>query len=188
LDVHPTAVLLLQSLIFLLQPPKPAPPGPPAPASHGRLCCRVGLTAPPYSHGWPGLPSTHPHPLLFSSDGSLTPRPNQSTLILPSAWASTAACSLAPRRSLPSLVVVCRLVALDTAWSTNDSHQKTTVRGDADSWTDQLHLRTQGTASLLCANNDSSPLTARTHQLYLRTQRSDSLSSLTIGTNPSKRM
>ena len=42
------AVLLLQYLIFLLQPPKPAPVGLPAPASRGRLCCRIGRTAPPY--------------------------------------------------------------------------------------------------------------------------------------------
>ena len=64
------AVLLLQYLIFLLQPPKPAPVGLPAPASRGRLCCRGGLTAPYYSHRWPGHPSTHPHPLLFCGDGS----------------------------------------------------------------------------------------------------------------------
>ena len=42
------AVLLLLYLIFLLQPPKPAPVGLPAPASRGRLCCRTGRTAPPY--------------------------------------------------------------------------------------------------------------------------------------------
>ena len=33
--------------------------------------------APYYSHRWPGHPSTHPHPLLFCGDGSLTPQPNQ---------------------------------------------------------------------------------------------------------------
>src|SRR5215216_2656548 len=44
---------------------------------------------------------THPHLLLFSGDDSLTPQPKQSTHILPSAWASTAASSPAPRRSLP---------------------------------------------------------------------------------------
>ena len=69
-DVHPTAVVLLQPLVFLLQPPKPAPVVPSAPASHGRLCCRRGLTTPYYSHCWPGHPSTHPHPLLFYCDGS----------------------------------------------------------------------------------------------------------------------
>ena len=33
-----------------------------------------GLTAPYYSHHWPGHPSTHPHPLLFCGDGSHTPQ------------------------------------------------------------------------------------------------------------------
>ena len=41
---------------------------------------------PYYSHRWPGHPSTHPHPLLFCGDGSLT-------LVLLFAWASTAASS-----------------------------------------------------------------------------------------------
>ena len=43
LDVHPTASVLLQSLIFLLQPPKPAPTGLPAPSSRGWLCCRQAI-------------------------------------------------------------------------------------------------------------------------------------------------
>ena len=72
-----TAVVLLQPLVFLVQPPKAAPIVPPAPDSRGRLCCRGGLTAPILLHGWPGHPSTHPHPLLFCGDGSLTPPPNQ---------------------------------------------------------------------------------------------------------------
>ena len=48
--VHPTAVVLLQPLVFLLQPPKPAPVVSHAPSSHGRLCYRGGLIAPFYSH------------------------------------------------------------------------------------------------------------------------------------------
>ena len=56
---------------------------------------------PSYSNRWPGHPSTHPQPLLFCGDGSLTPQPNQSTLILVSTWASTIASSPAPRRPLP---------------------------------------------------------------------------------------
>ena len=65
-------------MIFLPQPPKPAPSEPPAPASHGRQCCRAGLTAPSYSHPWPVYPSTHPHLLLFSGDGSRTSQPSYS--------------------------------------------------------------------------------------------------------------
>ena len=70
---------------------------PPAPASRGQLCCRAGLTAPSYLHPWPVYPSTHPHLLLFSGDGSL----NQSTLILSIAWVATAVSSRAPCRPLP---------------------------------------------------------------------------------------
>src|SRR5215216_3203921 len=44
---------------------------------------------------------THPHLMLFSGDGSLTPQPKQSTHVLPSAWAFTVASSPAPHRSLP---------------------------------------------------------------------------------------
>src|SRR5215216_1413057 len=44
---------------------------------------------------------THPHLLLFSGDGNLTPQPKQSTHVLPSAWASTAASSPALHCSLP---------------------------------------------------------------------------------------
>jgi hypothetical protein len=75
LDVHPTTIVLLQSLIFLLQPPKAAPAGLPASSSHGRLCCRMSLTTPPYSHRWPGHPFTHPRLRLFNGDGTLTTQP-----------------------------------------------------------------------------------------------------------------
>ena len=67
----------VSSISDLLAPAaKAAPAGPPAPTSRGRLWCRAGLSAPYYSHRWPGHPSTHPHPLLFCGDGSLTPQPN----------------------------------------------------------------------------------------------------------------
>ena len=46
------------------------------PPPRGRLCCRAGLTAPPYSHRWPSHPSTHPHLLLFSGDGRRTSKPS----------------------------------------------------------------------------------------------------------------
>src|SRR4051812_33832929 len=123
------AIVLLQSLIFLLQPPKPAPAEPPALASHGRLCSRAGLTAPPYLHPWPGYPSTHRHLLLFSGDGGQTSQPSYS-----------------PPRGQPlpripwlrvvpfvGLTVVHCPGALDVAWSTwsmNDIHRKWTVRGE----------------------------------------------------------
>lgn len=84
------------------------------------------------------------------------------------------------------LSIVHLLGALDVAWSTwsmDGSHWKRTVRGEADSWTHQLHLRTQGSASLLCAKKSFIHMAAGTHQLYLRTQGSTSLSSLTARTH-----
>ena len=48
------------------------------PPPRGRLCCRAGLIAPPYSHRWPSHPSTHPHLLLFSGDGRRTSKPSYS--------------------------------------------------------------------------------------------------------------
>ena len=43
------------SISDLLAPAaKAAPAGPPATASHGRLCCSAGLSAPYYTHRWPG--------------------------------------------------------------------------------------------------------------------------------------
>ena len=44
--IHPTAVVLLQSLIFLLQPPKLAPAGLPTPSSCGWLCRRQAIPLP----------------------------------------------------------------------------------------------------------------------------------------------
>ena len=119
---------------------------PAAQTSAGRASCsclpwpaamRRRLHRPYYSHRWPGHPSTHPHPLLFCGDGSLTPQPNQWTLVLLSARASTAASSPAPHRPLPRPRIIHRLGALGAAWSmwsTTDFHRKSTVRGEADSW------------------------------------------------------
>ena len=119
--------MLLQPLVFLLQPPKAAPVVPHAPASRGRLCCRGGLTAPYYSHRWPGPAAT------AASHRSRTSEPSYSSprgLPLP---------RLPRLRVVPylSLAVVHRRGALRAAWSTvskNDFHRKSTVRGQADSW------------------------------------------------------
>ena len=76
---------------------------------------------------------------------------NPRTVVLPSAWETTAESSLPPCRSLPRPRRRPRPGALSAAWSmwsTTDMHLKWTVRGEADSW---VHGRTQGNASLLRA-------------------------------------
>jgi hypothetical protein len=100
-----------------------------------------------YSHPWPVYPSTHPHLLLFSGDGSRTSQPSYSP-----PRGQPLPC-LPRLRVVPfvGLAVVHRPGALGAAWSTwstNDIHRKWTVRGEADSW---VHGRTQGNASLLRA-------------------------------------
>ena len=131
------AIVLLQPLVFLLQPPKAAPVVPSAPASRGRLCYRAGLTAPYYSHRWPGHPSIHPHPLLFCGDGSLRPQRTSEP-----SYSSTRGNPL-PRlfrlRVVPFLglaVVHCRgaLGVAWSMWSTTDFHRKSPVRGETESW------------------------------------------------------
>ena len=112
MDVNPTTVVLLQSLIFLLQPPNPAPAGPPAPTSSGWLCCRTGLTAPYYSHCWPGHPSTHPHPSTVVA----SPPPGYSlpgSRRRPSRWCS--------RNGMVNVV-------------NKRQHRKRDVQGEADCW------------------------------------------------------
>ena len=125
MDVHLTDVVLLQSQIFMLQPPKPPLAVPPATASRGQLCCRVGLTGPPYSHRRPGHSSTHQHLLLFSGDDSLTQHGHPLLC-------------LRRLRVVPflGLAIVHRVGSLGAAWSTlstNDSHRKRHERGVGDS-------------------------------------------------------
>ena len=111
---------------------------------------------PYYSHRWPGHPSTHPHPLLFCGDGSLTPQRTSEP-----SYSSTRGHPLPrlPRlRVVPflGLAVVDRPAALDAAWSTwlrNGFHQTWTVRGEADSW---VHGRSKEVPPYYVQNNYSS--------------------------------
>src|SRR3954465_14684907 len=120
---------------------------PPAPASRGRLCCRGGLTAPYYSHRWPGLAAT------VASHRSRTSQPS---------YSSPRGLPLPPLPRLPvvpflGLVVVHRPGALGAAWSTwsrNDFHRTWTVRGEADSW---VYGRSKEVPPYYAKNNDSSP-------------------------------
>ena len=119
--------MLLQPLVFLLQPPKAAPVMPHAPTSRGRLCCRRGLTAPYYSHRWPGPAATAASHSSRTSEPSYSSPRGHPLPRLP--WL----------RVIPflGLTVVHRLGALGAAWSMwsrNDFHWKSTIRGEADSW------------------------------------------------------
>ena len=95
-----------------------------------RSRCRGGLTAPYYSHRWPGHPSTHPPPcysaVAVASHCIRTSEPSYSSLCvhpLP---------RLPRLRVVPflGLTVVHHRGALGVAWSTwsrNDFHRKSTV-------------------------------------------------------------
>ena len=154
-DVHPTAVVLLQPLVFLLQPPKPAPVVPRAPASRGRLRCGGGLTAPYYSHRWPGHPLTHTpcySMATAASHHSQTSEPSYSSprgLALP---------RLPRLHVVPflGLAVVHRRGVLGAAWSiwsTTDFHRKSVVRGETDSW---VHGSSKEVPPYYTPNNDFS--------------------------------
>ena len=129
--------MLLQPLVFLLQPPKAAPVVQHAPASHGRLCCRGGLIA----------PTT---PTAGQAIHLLTHTPCYSAATAASHRSRTSEPSYSSPRGHPlprlprlrvipflGLAVVHRLGALGAAWSmwsTTDFHRKSTIRGEADSW------------------------------------------------------
>ena len=77
-----------------------------------------------------------------------------------------------------------------STWLTNKSHRKMTVRERLTVGTHHAHGHMHSTTSsharkcVLITGKKISLLTARTQQLYLRTQGSASLSSLTAGTHP----
>ena len=101
----------------MLQPPKAAPVVPPAPASHGRLCCRGGLTAPYYSHRSPGPAATAASHRSRTSEPSYSSSRGHPLLCLPRL------------RVVPFLglaVVRCRGVvgAAWSMWSTTDFHRR----------------------------------------------------------------
>ena len=137
---------LLSLVFFFLQPPKPNQP-------IGSACSRLPWLAapPPPYHTYPPTlaspPSIPPHVLLFSGDVSPNthPRPNQSTLVLPSACDWTGASSTAPVHSVRGLAVLLHLAALVRSLctvrrplalstsSTTKRNKEMTVRGEDDS-------------------------------------------------------
>ena len=137
MDVNPTAVVFLQSLIFLLQPPK--------------RCQRDRLLPPPvvgYATAEASAPPTTP----TASQGIplLTHTPCYSAATAASHRSRTGEPSYSSPRGLPlsclprlrvipflGLAIVHHRGALGAAWSmwsTTDFHRKSTVCGEADSW------------------------------------------------------
>ena len=112
---HLSCIFYLLSSSFARRPNQTTPSAPPAPASHGwlRLCRPTVRTL----QRWPVPPSIPPHVLLSFGDASPNrhPRPNQSTLVLPSACDWTGASSTAHVRSVRGLAVVLRLGSLAVA-------------------------------------------------------------------------
>ena len=149
-------VVLLQPLVFLLQPPKAAPVVPPAPASRGRLCCRGGLTAPTTPTTGQAIPPLN-HTPCYSAATAASHRSRTSE---PS-YSSPRGHPLPrlPRlRVVPflGLAVVHRPGALGAAWSMwsrNGFHRTWTVRGEADSW---VHDGSKEVPPYYAENNDSS--------------------------------
>ena len=118
---------VLQSVIFLLQPPNPALAGPPAPASRGRLCCRAGLTAPTTPTAGQAIPLlTHIPPLMWPCRLWVFP--------------------------FLGLAVVHRAGVLGTAWSmlsTNDNIGRGMYMERLTIGTHMVHGRTQASTYLL---------------------------------------
>ena len=109
---HLSCIFYLLSSSSSSCPNQTTPSAPPAPASHGWL--RLHRPTIRTLHCWPVPPSIPPHVLLFSGDVSPNrhPRPNQSTLVLPSTCDWTGASSTAPVRSVRGLTIVLRLGSL----------------------------------------------------------------------------
>ena len=141
---HLTAVVLLQPLVFLLQPPKAAPVVPPAPASRGRLCYHAGLTAPTTPTAGQAIPLlTHTPCYSAATAASHHSRTSEPSYSSPRGHPLS---RLPWLRVVPflglavpflGLAVVHRLGALGAVWSmwsTTDFPRKSTVRGEADSW------------------------------------------------------
>ena len=132
------AVVLLQPLVLLLQPPKVATVVPHAPASRGRLCCRRGLTVPYNSHSWPGPAAmTASHRNRTSESSYSSPRG-------------------LPLLRVPRLRVVPFLgltVVQTTALVLSALHRKSTVCGEADSW---VHVSRKEVPPYYTENNYSS--------------------------------
>ena len=163
------------------------------PPPRGRLCCRAGLTAPLYSIAGLAIPLLT-HTCCYSpvtADEPVNPR----TVVLPSAWETTAESSLPSCRPLP------RPRRRPPPWCSrrglvnvvNDRHaSEVDFRWRGRQLGPWLHARKcllitrkimipphdiwdPPKGPLYFSKKTLPPMTTRTHQLYLRTQGSASL-------------
>ena len=138
LDLHPTADILLQSLVFfpqrcrnrLLQPS----------ASSGVVLRSSAKRYPADGHSIPPL-----HTSCYSLPSVGPPR-TQTSQVSHSSPSATPLPRLPHLRVIPvwGLAVVHRLGALGAAWSTYESHRKRTVHESLTARTHEVHGRTQG--------------------------------------------
>ena len=156
MDVNPTAVVFLQSLIFLLQPPKQRRRDrllPPPVAGCAAAQASAPPTTPTAGQGIPLL--THTPCYSAATASSHRSRTSESSY---SSSHGHPLLRLPRLRVVPflGLAVIHRRGALGAAWSmwsTTDFHQKSTVRGDADSW---VHGRSKEVPPYYAQNNYSS--------------------------------
>ena len=137
MDVNPTAVVFLQSLIFLLQPPKQRRQDhllPPPMADCAVAQASAPPTTPTAGQGIPLL--THTPCYSAATAASHRSRTGEPSYYSPHGIPLPC---LPRLRVVPflGLAVVHRRGALGAAWSMwsmTDFHRKSTVRGEADSW------------------------------------------------------
>ena len=159
--------------------PKPAPVVPRGLASHGRLCCRAGLTTPPYSPAMADEP-VNPRIGVFPStwetkttvESSLPPcrsppRPRRH----PPPWCS--------RRGLVNVVNDRHASEVDCTWRGRQlgprPHARKCLLITRKIMIPPPDIWDPPKGPLYFAKKILPPLTARTYQLYFRTQGSASL-------------
>ena len=156
MDVNPTAVVFLQSLIFLLQPPKQHRRDrllPPPVAGCAAAQASMPPTTPTAGQGIPLLTNTP----CYSAATATSHRSRTGERSYSSPRGHPLPCL--PRLHVVPflcLAVVHRrgaLVAVWSTWSRNDFHRTWTVHGEADRW---VHGRSKEVPPYFVENNDSS--------------------------------
>ena len=118
--------------------------------------CAAAQASPPHRTPIAGLAVPLLTHTCYYSPATADEPVNPRTVVLPSAWETTAEYSWLLVIPFLGLAFVHCPGALGAAWSTwsrNDFHQKSTVRGEADSW---VHGSRKEVPPYYAENNDSS--------------------------------